>query len=105
MTAPAVFQFTAPMCPERHIEAAELLGADVKNVKKEDAGRVLSETVRQFMYDLNIDDGLTQLGFSTQDIPALVKGTLPQHRVTKLAPRPQSEEDLSKLFENSMKVY
>ncbi|XP_070533254.1 hydroxyacid-oxoacid transhydrogenase, mitochondrial-like [Ptychodera flava] len=105
MTSPAVFQFTAPMCPERHIEAAGILGGDTTNVKREDAGKLLADTLRQFMYDLNVDDGLGKLGFTKDDIPALVKGTLPQHRVTKLAPRPQSEEDLSNMFENSMKIY
>nr|XP_044636173.1 hydroxyacid-oxoacid transhydrogenase, mitochondrial isoform X3 [Equus asinus] len=105
LTSPAVFSFTAQMSPERHLETAEILGADTHTARIPDAGPILADTLRKFLFDLDVDDGLASIGYSKADIPALVKGTLPQERVTKLAPRPQSEEDLSALFEASMKLY
>lgn len=106
MTSPAVFRFTAPACPDRHLEAAKILGADTTNVKLADAGMLLSDTLRDFMYSTGVDNGLKALGYTTDDIPALVKGTLPQHRVTKLAPAGNpGEEELARLFEESMTVY
>jgi hypothetical protein len=53
-------------------------GANVSGVKLDDAGRVLGDTVRQYMYDLAIDNGISAVGYSYDDIPALVKATLPQ---------------------------
>lgn len=106
MTSPAVFRFTAPSCPERHLEAAQILGADISNAKLADAGLLLSDTLRDFMYSTGVDNGLAALGYKSEDIPALVKGTLPQHRVTKLAPAgAPGEEELARLFEDSMTLY
>ena len=39
------------------------------------------------------------------DIPALVDGTLPQHRVTKLSPRPADREALTMLFRDAMRYW
>jgi hydroxyacid-oxoacid transhydrogenase len=102
LNAPAVFRFTAAASPARHLEAAAALGADVTAVKEADAGNVLADRVAWFMNRLGVPNGLKALGYSTSDIPALVSGTLPQHRVTKLSPRPASADDLAALFEEAL---
>ncbi len=102
LNGPAVFRFTAPACPQRHLRAAEALGVDISRAKPEDAGEILAERVMEFMQRLNVPNGLSAIGYTRDDIPELVQGTLPQHRVTKLSPRPASEEDLEKLFEDAM---
>lgn len=60
------------------MEAAELLGADVKNAKRADAGKILADTVKEYMQIMKIENGLIELGFKKKDIPTLVQGTLPQ---------------------------
>jgi hydroxyacid-oxoacid transhydrogenase len=102
LNAPAVFRFTASANPARHLEAAEALGADVTRARAEDAGRILADHITWFMQQLNVPNGLSAIGYSTSDIPALVEGTLPQHRVTKLSPRPAGPEELARLFEGAM---
>src|SRR5215472_9114343 len=103
--APAAFRFTAPACPERHLKAAEILGANVGDAKREDAGKILADQLIKLMRDLKVPNGLRELGYDSTDIPALVEGTLPQHRVTKLSPRPASPDDLARLFEQSMSLW
>ena len=102
LNAPAVFRYTAQANPARHLEAAEALGANVTGAKSEDAGKILADRITWFMQRLRMPNGLKAIGYSSSDIPALVEGTLPQHRVTKLAPRPAGPEELSQLFEDSM---
>lgn len=102
LNAPAVFRFTAPADPTRHLQAAEALGADVSRAAEADAGAILADRITWFMGELGVPNGLGAVGYTPSDIPALVEGTLPQHRVTKLSPRPASEDDLARLFEQSM---
>jgi hydroxyacid-oxoacid transhydrogenase len=102
VNAPAVFRFTAGASPERHLKAAEMLGANVARAHKEDAGKILADCITGLMQDLRVPNGLRAMGYEAADIPALVEGTLPQHRVTKLAPRAAGREELSALFEDAM---
>ena len=103
LNAPAVFRFTARACPDRHLAAAEALGADVSGVA--DVGTVLADCIIEFMRRLNMPNGLSAVGFGPNDIPALVEGTLPQHRVTKLSPRPAEADDLHAMFEDAMRYW
>jgi hydroxyacid-oxoacid transhydrogenase len=102
LNAPAVFRFTASANPGRHLQAAEALGANVSGVRPEDAGTVLADRITWYMQRLNVPNGLRAIGYSSSDIPALVEGTLPQHRVTKLSPRPANADQLARLFEDAM---
>jgi hydroxyacid-oxoacid transhydrogenase len=105
LNAPAVFRYTASANPERHLQAAQALGANVSNVQSADAGRVLADRITWFMRELNVPNGLKAVGYSSSDINTLVEGTLPQHRVTKLSPRPAGPEELARLFEDAMTAY
>jgi hydroxyacid-oxoacid transhydrogenase len=102
LNAPAVFRWTAEANPERHLYAADLLGADVSDARPEDAGAVLADAIIGLMRRLEMPSGLRAVGYGTEDVDRLVEGTLPQHRVTKLSPRPAGREELRQLFLDAM---
>jgi hydroxyacid-oxoacid transhydrogenase len=102
VNAPAVFRYTASASPERHLAAADALGADVSRCKKEDAGRILAERIMWFMQRLRAPENLRAVGYTSSDIPTLVEGTLAQERLTKLSPRAANADALARLFEDAM---
>ena len=105
LNAPAVFRFTGPGCPERHLNAARIMGADTTGVADEEAGELLAQQLTNLMKQIGLPNGLSGVGLTEDDIPALVAGTLPQHRVTKISPRPVDAEALEALFRNSMTLW
>ena len=102
LNAPAVFRFTAQASPDRHLRAAQVLGADVSGARAADAGKILADRLASIMRVLEIPAGLRAVGYERGDIPMLVEGTLPQHRVTKLSPRPATADDLAAMFEEAL---
>lgn len=108
VSAPAVFRFTGPSNPRRHLAAAEAFGVDISNVKEENAGAVLGEALEKFLSELGDQpSGLKDLGFTSEHLDDLVEGTLPQARVLMLAPGLSEEiqeerQQLRALFEDAM---
>jgi len=100
--APAVFRFTGPANPELHLYAAGLMGANTSGVPPAKAGELLAGAIADLMRRVGMPNGLAAVGFGPGDVDKLVAGTLPQHRVTKLSPRPVDAEVLKQLFLDSL---
>ena len=105
LTAPALFRFTAPTAPERHLAAARLAGADTAGAGPEDAGEILAGRIVSLMKATGMPNGLSAVGFTAGDADRLVEGTLPQQRVTRLSPRQFTPDDLKQLFLDSMECW
>jgi len=105
LNAPAALRFTGPARPDRHLEAARLMGVDTRGAAGAEAGEILAEAVIDLMQKTGMPNGLSAVGYSEKDVDKLVEGTLPQHRVTKLCPRQFTPADLHKLFLDSLTLW
>jgi hydroxyacid-oxoacid transhydrogenase len=105
LNTPAVFRFTAAANPERHLAAAALMGVSTSGAALGDDGELLAGAIVALMRRTNMPNGLSAVGFGPADVNQLVAGTLPQHRVTKLSPRPANSENLAMLFRDSMTLW
>lgn len=102
LNAPAAFRYTAMAVPKRHLHVAELLGANIEDATPADAGYILSKQLIGIMKKLNMPNGLQGVGYTQDDVPALVEGAFSQHRLTKLSPRPAGQKAMATLFDDAM---
>lgn len=105
LNAPPVFRFTAKADPKRHLYAASLMGADIRDAHPDDAGDILADVLIDLMKKTGVPNGLGAIGFSEDDIDVLVAGTLKQERLTKLAPIQAAEADLRDMFHQAMRYW
>ncbi len=91
VTAPASLRFTREATPERHREAARLLGGEDVSVE---FGRLLR--------DIEAPTSLAEFGYGEEDIPELTTGALKQERLLVVSPRPVERNDIEQILRESL---
>jgi alcohol dehydrogenase class IV len=102
---PSVWRFTAPCSPERHLQGARCLGANVAGAKPADAGEALAARVIELMKATAMPNGLAALGFDASHLDALATGAEPQYRVIRNAPKDVGRDDLTALFRAALRYW
>jgi hydroxyacid-oxoacid transhydrogenase len=105
LNAPAVFRFTAPTNPQRHLQIAEVMGADIAGASDDDAGEILSGLLTKLIQTLKLPNGLGAVGYEPDDVTDLTTGTMPQQRVLRISPRPVHDSDIRQLFLDSLTLW
>lgn len=105
VNAPSVFRTTAAISPDRHLEAAQLLGAETSGAENTDAGEVLAQQLISLMKASAMPNGLAEIGYSTGDADALMQGAIVQQRLLTNAPLDVDEHLLTHLYQGAMRYW
>jgi alcohol dehydrogenase class IV len=99
VNAPAVFRRIAATSPERHLDAAELLGADARDAEP---GEAVSARIAEMMKTTGMPNGISGVGYGRSHVAALTEGTIVQRRLLDNAPVTVDRELLAELFSSSL---
>ncbi len=105
VNSPAVFRATGRACPDRHLLAAEAMGAEVKGADERDAGDLLADAVIEMMKKIGIPNGLKGVGYTEGDLEALTEKTFPQKRLIDNAPLSVSRDQLKDIFRGALSYW
>jgi alcohol dehydrogenase class IV len=100
VSAPSAFRYTYDAMPERHHHVAALLTGDEGQGAGADA---LPQALTELMRDVGAPTGIEELGYTEDDVPALVEGALKQQRLLAVAPKEPSPRDLEGIVRASMR--
>ncbi|MGA8257206.1 MAG: hydroxyacid-oxoacid transhydrogenase, partial [Nocardioides sp.] len=98
LTAPEAFRFTFDAAPERHLKAARLLDPNAAG----NGPDVLPAVLAQLMRDIEIPNGLGEVGYGEADVDVLVEGALKQQRLLATAPKVVTDDDLAGVIRGSL---
>jgi alcohol dehydrogenase class IV len=92
LTAPAVFRLTNDALPERHTEAARLLGSSSS----------LADAIAALIAEVGAPASLRSIGYDDGDLPALVDGAMQQERLLVCSPRTITRGDIERILTESL---
>ena len=102
INAPSAFRYIADDNPDRLLEAARALGADVSDATAAEGGELLGTRLAEMMKMTGLPNGLNGLKYSDADIPALVEGAMAQQRLLAQSPRTITAANLADIYKGAM---
>jgi hydroxyacid-oxoacid transhydrogenase len=101
LTAPAAFRFIVPRRPRALPAFRALIRAWTSETWLRKTPGNFCSRHRQGCCATRLPNGLRAGGYTPDDVDTLVRGA-PEHRVTKLSPRPATADDFRQMFLDSM---
>ena len=105
VNAPAAFRFTASTNSQRHMEGAQLLGANVGEIGVDEVGEALGEHLEKMMQSTQMPNGISGVGYCHEDIENLVEGAYVQQRLLNNAPCEVSKNDLNSMYSQAIRYW
>ena len=97
-SAPAIFRYLAEAAPERHLEAANSLGANAWDAGHDEAGEVVAGRIIELMKKTGMPNGIGDLGFVQADVKPLAASSVRQIRAIANAPRETNLQDIESIY-------
>ena len=105
VNSPSVFRFTAEASPERHLDAATLLGGETRGAAPEDAGEAVAGALIALMKATEMPNGIGGLGYGETDVADLAHHCRHQRRALNNAPRDIDDAALAGLYAGALSYW